>query len=392
MDFNLIPTLKMAVGSILKNKMRSFLTILGIIIGVSAVITLVSIGEGSARQVTQRIESLGSNLITVSIRGRGAVNSISYDEAMEFMDIPGVSGVAPVQSSTSAVKYGNKTFDDASLDLSNSHYINVLNFNLDYGRFLLESDIIRRQKVAVIGKEIADELFPLQNPLGERITINGQKFVVVGVLQEKGTSMRGSSDNKVVIPITTGQRLLGSTEIRTVYLTASSSEVVDTVISQLQIRLVKKFKSEDNFNIFSQTEMLSTVSEVTGTMTAMLGGIAGISLIVGGIGIMNIMLVSVTERTREIGIRKAIGAKKSDILTQFLIESVVLSGMGGILGLITGIVGSNLISGLIGFETVISPRILIIAIAFSVFVGIFFGIYPANKAARLNPVDALRYE
>ncbi|NPV44595.1 MAG: FtsX-like permease family protein [Firmicutes bacterium] len=392
MDFNLIPTLKMAVGSILKNKMRSFLTILGIIIGVSAVITLVSVGEGSARQVTQRIESLGSNLITVFIRGRGAVNSISYDEAMEFMDIPGVEGVAPVQSSTSTVKYGNKTFDDASLDLSNSHYINVLNFNLDYGRFLLESDITYRQKVAVIGKEVVDELFPFQNPLGEKITINGQKFVVVGVLQEKGTSMRGSSDNKVVIPITTGQRLLGSTEIRTVYLTASSSEVVDTVISQLQSRLVKKFKSEDNFNIFSQTEMLSTVSEVTGTMTAMLGGIAGISLIVGGIGIMNIMLVSVTERTREIGIRKAIGAKKSDILIQFLIESVVLSGMGGLLGLITGIAGSGMISGLVGFETVISPRILIIAIAFSVFVGVFFGIYPANKAARLNPVDALRYE
>ena len=268
----------------------------------------------------------------------------------------------------------------------------MLNFNLDYGRFLLESDITYRQKVAVIGKEVVDELFPFQNPLGEKITINGQKFVVVGVLQEKGTSMRGSSDNKVVIPITTGQRLLGSTEIRTVYLTASSSEVVDTVISQLQSRLVKKFKSEDNFNIFSQTEMLSTVSEVTGTMTAMLGGIAGISLIVGGIGIMNIMLVSVTERTREIGIRKAIGAKKSDILIQFLIESVVLSGMGGLLGLITGIAGSGMISGLVGFETVISPRILIIAIAFSVFVGVFFGIYPANKAARLNPVDALRYE
>lgn len=204
--------------------------------------------------------------------------------------------------------------------------------------------------------------------------------------------MGGSSDNKIIIPITTGMRLMGDTGIKTVYVQADSAEAVDTAELYLNNYLIKKFKDEDNYKIFNQSEMLSTVNEVTGTLTAMLGGIAGISLLVGGIGIMNIMLVSVTERTREIGIRKAIGAKHSDILIQFLIESIVISGLGGIIGIILGIGGSHLISGMVGFDTVISLNILLIASLFSIIVGVVFGIYPANKAARLNPIEALRYE
>lgn len=382
----------MAVSSILGNKMRSFLTMLGVIIGVGAVILLVSVGEGSARNVTQRIQSMGSNLLTVNIRGRGAVTSLSYNEAMEFADFPGVHRIAPTQTSTATVKYGNTTVDDASLESTVPDYRSVLNYEVASGRFLMESDVTGRQKVAVIGKEIVDELFPFQNPLGERIKVNGQTFTIIGTLKEKGTSMAGSSDNKVIIPITVGLRLSGDTGIRNIYIQAASPEDVETAELFINNFLLKKFKDENNYRIFNQSEMLSTINEVTGTFTAMLGGIAGISLLVGGIGIMNIMLVSVTERTREIGIRKAIGAKHSDILVQFLIEAVVISGLGGIIGMLFGISGSLLVSKLVGFSTVVSIKILLIASLFSILVGVGFGIYPANKAALLNPIEALRYE
>lgn len=392
MNLNLLQTLKMAISSILSNKMRSFLTMLGVIIGVSAVIILVSVGEGSTKSVTERIESMGTNLLTVNIMGRGAMTSVSYDEVKEFSSFPGVDQVAPSQASSTTVKYGNKQMDSVSVESTTMEYLDVLNYELSGGRFLIESDLTNRQRVAVIGKEIIDELFPFQNPLGESITIRGQKFTVVGTLKEKGTSMGGSGDNKIIIPLTVGLRLSGDTGIRTIYVQAASAEQVETAELYINNYLVRKFKDEGNYRVFNQSEMLSTMSEVTGTLTAMLGGIAGISLLVGGIGIMNIMLVSVTERTREIGIRKALGAKHSDILIHFLIEALVISCLGGAVGIAIGISGSVLVSKLVGFSTVVSVNMLLIASVFSILVGVGFGIYPANKAALLNPIDALRYE
>jgi putative ABC transport system permease protein len=392
MNLNLVQTLRMAIASILSNKMRSFLTMLGVIIGVSAVITLVSLGEGSTRSVTEHIQSMGSNLLTVNITGRGTSTSLTYNETRELRDLPGVLYVAPSLASQATVKYGSISSDNASLESTTPEYQYVQNYRVSSGRFLLENDITQRQRTAVIGKEIVDELFPFHNPVGERIKINGQTFTVIGVLEEKGTSAMGSGDNKVIIPITTGQRLAGNTGIRTVYIQAASPEQVDTAELYLNNYLIKKFKSEDGYRIFNQSEMLSTISEVTGILTATLAGIAGISLLVGGIGIMNIMLVSVTERTREIGIRKALGAKHANILVQFLIEAVVISGLGGIIGIIFGISGSMVISNLAGFNTVISVNVILLASMFSILVGVIFGIYPANKAALLNPIDALRYE
>ena len=388
---NFIQTIKLAINAIVANKMRSFLTMLGVIIGVSTVIILVSIGQGSTQSVTNRIESMGSNLIPVSIMGRGQVNGLSYQDAMKFAEKPGVSGVAPVISGNVTVKYGTKKVD-TSLEGTNEQYEQVRNQKASAGRFLMPVDLDYRQKVVLLGSEVSNELFGFSNPLGQDIKINGVKYKVIGLLEEKGSSAGGSSDDKVVIPITTAMRLLSNPVIRNISIQAKSKQDVNQVVSQLQALLLRKFKDENSYRVFNQAEMLSTVNEVTGTLTLMLGGIAGISLFVGGIGIMNIMLVSVTERTREIGIRKAIGAKRRDILRQFLVEATVVSGLGGIIGIALGFLGSGLIGKMMKITVAVSPQIALLAFSFSIIVGVFFGIYPANKASRLKPIEALRFE
>jgi len=388
---NFTQAVRLALAAIKANKMRSFLTMLGVIIGVSTVIILVSVGQGSAQQVTGQIESLGSNLIAVNIRGRGAVSGLSYQEALKLGARPGVSGVAPVVSGNVTVKYGTKKVD-TSLEGTNEQYAQVRNQKTGAGRFLLPVDIDYRQKVVLLGSEVSRELFGFGNPLGQDIKINGVKFKVIGLLEEKGSSAGGSSDDKVVIPITTAMRLLANPQINSISLQAKSKEDVNLVVSQVESALLKKFKDEENYRVFNQAEMLSTVNQVTGTLTLMLGSIAGVSLLVGGIGIMNIMLVSVTERTREIGIRKAIGAKRRDILRQFLVEAVVISSLGGLLGIALGILGAKGIGQLMGINTVMSLQIMLLAFSFSVLVGVFFGLFPANKASRLKPIDALRFE
>lgn len=389
MDFS--QAIKLAFGGILGNKMRSFLTMLGVIIGVSTVIILVSVGQGSTQQVTSQIESMGSNLISVTIMGRGEVKGLTYQEAMKLGERPGVSGVAPSVSGSVTVKYGTKTAD-TSLEGANDQYATVRNHKTSTGRSILPVDVEYRQKVALLGTEVSKSLFGFGSPIGQFVKINGVNFKVVGLLEEKGSSSMGSSDDKVVIPITTAQRLLSDTQIRSISLQAKSKEDVDMVVSQLESTLLRKFKDEDNYRVFNQAEMLSTVSQVTGTLTMMLGGIAGVSLLVGGIGIMNIMLVSVTERTREIGIRKAIGAKRKDILRQFLVEAIVISSTGGIVGILLGYLGSKGVGSLMGMTTVVSTQVALLAFGFSMLVGVFFGLYPANKASRLKPIEALRFE
>lgn len=382
--------IKMAFSSILSNKMRSFLTMLGVIIGVTAVITLISLGQGSTRRVTSQIESLGTNLIIINITG-GRNRSVTEEDLERIKNIPGVSEIAPVLSGGVTVKAGNKN-TNASLEATTPGYQQVRNSHVQLGRFLLQNDLDMRFRVAVVGVDVADELFGRRDIVGEKISINGVQFSIVGILEEKGSSIAGSDDNKVIIPLTTGQRLLRNTEVRTFYVSTQSPDVVNQVVGEIQRFLTRKFNDESSFRVFNQTQLLSTINEATVTLTMMLSGIAGISLLVGGIGIMNIMLVSVTERTREIGIRKAIGAKRRDILIQFLIESAVLSGLGGVLGIMLGFVGVRFLSRILNIPAAISADVVLLATGFSVAVGVIFGLYPASKAASLNPIDALRYE
>jgi putative ABC transport system permease protein len=363
---------------------------LGVIIGVTAVITLIALGQGSTMQVSRQIESLGTNLIIINITG-GRNRSVTEKDLERIKNIPGVSEIAPVLSGGVTVKAGNKN-TSSSLEATTPGYQQVRNRHVQLGRFLLQNDLDMRFRVAVVGVDVADELFGRRDIVGEKISINGVEFSIVGILEEKGSSIAGSDDNKVIIPLTTGQRLLGNTEVRTFYVSTQFPDVVNQVVGEIQRFLTRKFNDENSFRVFNQTQLLSTINEATTTLTMMLSGIAGISLLVGGIGIMNIMLVSVTERTREIGIRKAIGAKRRDILIQFLIESAVLSGLGGVLGIMLGFVGVSFLSRILNIPAAISADVVLLATGFSVAVGVIFGLYPASKAASLNPIDALRYE
>jgi putative ABC transport system permease protein len=383
----------MAISSILSNKVRSFLTMLGVIIGVSAVIMLVSIGQSATSMVTEQIEGMGSNLINVSITGRSTNRTIKMDEFMElknrYPDI--IQSISPVVQLNATLKYESSNMQ-SSVEGALPAYQNIINLTVGSGRFLSDLDNDFRNKVAVISKSVAEELYGLASPLGKELSINGYRFKVIGILESESGSLMSSSDDKIILPLSTAQRLAQTTNIRSYYVQASSKENVDAAVAVMEDYLTQKLTDEDLFNIFSQTQLLESANTITQTLTYMLAGIAAISLLVGGIGIMNIMLVAVSERTREIGIRKAIGAKKRDILTQFLIESIVVSGLGGILGIALGVQGARFVTGLMDITATISPSVVIFAFAFSMFIGMIFGIYPANKAASLKPIDALAYE
>ncbi len=391
---NFYMTLKMSFKDILGNKLRTFLTMLGIIIGVSAVIIMVSLVEGATSNVTSSIESMGSNLLTVNIRSGyvNSTNALSYEDIKNLENYESVQYASPVLSGNVTSKYGTTSYD-TSLQGIDTSYIYTRNYSVSSGRFIVPLDNEGRNNIALLGADVVEELFSDASPLGEEILLNGTKFKVVGILEESGSTMGGSNDDIIMVPIKTAQRFLQQSNITTIYIQAADADSVGVAEYQLEQYFLKVFKNEeDAFMIFNQSSLLETINEVTGTMAMMLGGIAAISLIVGGIGIMNIMLVSVTERTREIGIRKAIGAKRSSILKQFLIESAVVSGSGGIIGVIIGIGGSYIAGLFTGMPTATPIYIILIAFGFSLLVGIFFGIYPANQAAKLKPVDALRYE
>jgi putative ABC transport system permease protein len=392
---DILQTVKIAFRGILDNKMRSFLTMLGIIIGVTSVIALVSIGQGATAKVTEQIQSLGSNLLTVNIMGRGANTTLRYDEAMEFANSPNISAVAPVITGNITVKHANNN-SNVQVQGTNGDFLTVRNYQLSKGRFIAPTDVNMRQKVAVIGSQIAEDLFGLVDPVGQEIKMGGQTFKVIGIL-ESANSMMGSNEEEIYIPITVAERLLQNRGVRVIYIQASSQDTVTLATNEISLKLSRIFKDNpdsdfQSFRIFDQTQMLDTVNQATGTLTMMLGGIAAISLLVGGIGIMNIMLVSVTERTREIGIRKALGARKRDVMSQFLIESLVISGIGGVIGIITGFLLSRGIAELMDIGVKTTYSVTAIAFGFSMLVGVFFGIYPANKASNLKPIEALRHE
>lgn len=393
---DILQTLKMAFRSILDNKLRSILTMLGIIIGVTSVIALVALGQGATSQVTDQIASMGSNLLTVNIMGRGQNSTLDYDVAMEFSKSPNISGVAPIISESATVEHGNKNEEDVQIQGTNQDLLSVRNYSTSSGRFFAATDVSMRRKVAVLGSEIAENLFGFVDPIGQEVKIKGNTFKVIGIL-ESSSSMTGSTDEQVFIPITVAERIFQSRGVRTIYIQAASKDAVTPATNEISSKLDKTFRvssEEDNFayRIFDQSEMLDTINETTQTMTMMLGGIAAISLLVGGIGIMNIMLVSVTERTREIGIRKALGAKKRDVLSQFLIESLVISSTGGLIGIAMGYLVSFGLGKLMNMGVKVTYSVVAISFGFSLLVGIFFGMYPANKASNLKPIDALRYE
>ena len=388
---------KMAVKAIAGNKMRSFLTILGVVIGVVAIVVLVSIGQGANSSVVESIEGMGTNLITANINAR-RMNPIDLDSLNELAQNEAISYVAPIASVSGTVKAGTTTYDDGVVQGTTPGYESIRNWTVAEGRFLQQPDIDNRSFVAVIGSEAATEMYGTTHAVGETFSLNGYTITVVGVLEAVGSSASGSNDNQILIPFTLAQRLSNQTSISSFYVSAASSAQVEQAQAAVESYLEKAFENYNTrsfgtqYSVFNQTEMLSTLSETTNTLTLMLGGIAAISLLVGGIGIMNIMLVSVGERTREIGIRKAIGAARGNILMQFLIESLVVSLMGGLLGLAISVAAVKALAPVLQMTLTIPVNVAWMAIGFSVFIGVVFGMYPANKASKLRPIEALHYE
>ncbi|WP_338553414.1 ABC transporter permease [Paenibacillus sp. KS-LC4] len=383
---------RMAIKSVLSSKLRTALSMLGILIGVATVIALVGMGQGSTKQVEEQVASLGTNSLSVTITGRGTATSLSLEDALALADIPNVEGVSPTVSGSATVKYG-KNSTSVTVEGITPNYEQVSDFSVQSGRYIAAMDVKNTQKVALIGVETATELFEEEDPVGKTIQVNGSRFTIVGLLEAKGSTLTGSNDEKIVIPITTGQKLFDSVGVRTVALKVTDLDLMDLTVAALKAKLLEKFRGDDSsYRVFNQQDAVETLNSVNETMNTMLLYVAAITLLVGGIGVMNIMLVSVTERTREIGIRKSLGAKRRDILFQFLVEAVVISGMGGALGIGFGYLGSYVIGVVNGTDTSVPFNTVILSFAFSAFVGIVFGIFPANKASRLKPVDALRHD
>ncbi|MDX1358132.1 MAG: ABC transporter permease [Clostridia bacterium] len=390
---NFLQSLRMAISSIFSNKGRSFLTMLGVIIGVAVVIAATGFAEGSTASITESIESLGSNQLSVTIMGRDSNRDVDYEDFKEFTDNNSdlISKMAPTVTGNSTIKYSTNSTDGTSVIGTSPDYADINDMHVQEGRYILELDMEFRQKVAVLGTAVVAELFEGKDPVGETIKIDGTPFTVVGILEEKDGGQEGGQDDTIIIPVTTAQRIYRSATIRNFTVLIDDSERVDEAQTLIEEFLTDAYQSEDSFRVFNSAMILDTLSEVTQTMAIILGGIAIISLVVGGIGIMNIMLVSVTERTREIGIRKAIGARKSSIMTQFLIEALVLTGLGGIIGIVLGIGAIFLIISN-WVPPVVAPTWAGLSFLFSLAIGLVFGFFPAYKAANLNPIEALRYE
>lgn len=387
---------KMAVKSILSNKVRSLLTMLGVIIGVGAVISAVSFAQGSTKKVTDSVQGLGTNLIQIQITaGRNSSRDVTFDDLMAFSEQNGedIAALAPRVNGNMTVKYGLFSRDTPILGTS-PEYERIKNVHVQDGRFIMSFDTDYMQKVAIVGTAVINELFDENDdPLDSTIKLNGQVFKIKGILEERAGGKVKSEDDIIIIPITVAQRIMKSAAIRNFDVEAASPDGVDYVMELLNSFLLKYYKDTSSFRVYNQAQILSTLNSVTGTMMVVLGGIATISLIVGGIGIMNIMLVSVTERTREIGIRKAIGAKKKNILVQFLIEALMVTGMGGVMGILVGLsVIKFILGGMKLVPEVYSMPWILMSFGISLLVGVVFGIFPAFKAANLNPIEALRHE
>ncbi|MBD3348821.1 MAG: FtsX-like permease family protein [Candidatus Eisenbacteria bacterium] len=399
--------LRVALKGLIKNRMRSLLTTLGVIIGVASVIVMVGIGAGAQADIETQISSLGTNMLMAFpgasrhggvSRGAGSYNKMTLDDAEAIRErAEYISAVSGVVRSGAQVIGGTGDWSTGVMGVS-PEYLEIRAWGLEEGKFFDERDIRSRAKVAVVGATIVDELFPNEDPIGQKIRINKTPFRIVGVLEEKGASGFGrDEDDTILVPVTTGlYRLSGGKYINMIFVSARSLEDSEAAEEELREILRQEHRlnpgEEDDFRIHSQAEFIEMATETQEVMTLLLGAVAAVSLIVGGIGIMNIMLVSVTERTREIGIRLAVGARSSDILVQFLTESVVLSLLGGTIGVLLAYILTTVLNDAVGMTTIIQPGVVAIAFGFAAAIGVFFGYYPARKAAMLNPIDALRYE
>jgi putative ABC transport system permease protein len=415
---NVLESVRLAFRALAANKLRAALTMLGIIIGVGAVITLMSAGEGVSVYIEERFQSMGSNLLFVipgsteesmsgppgMLAGGAELTNRDVDALLDPVRAPDVAALSPETVRTTLVATGKRDTIPQVLGVT-PVFFSVRNWPAEVGREIDEGDMVARSRVALLGRTVVDDLFPDNPyPLEQTVKINGIPFRVIGVLEEKGGSQMGDEDNTVVVPLTTAQTRLfpsrsrsGEYTVSFIIVEAVAEDRIDAASEQIAAILREQhdidFSDEDDFSVISQADILNVFGQITGVLTTFLGAIAGISLLVGGIGIMNIMLVSVTERTREIGLRKAVGARRRDILWQFLLEAVTLSLIGGIVGIGLGTLGAEIVSALIDdFRSVVTPQAVVLATTFSAAVGLFFGIYPARRASLLNPIDALRYE
>ena len=407
----LIMVLRVALKALTVNKMRSFLTMLGIVIGVAAVISLVAVGEGAQAAVVSNLEGLGSNLLVVtagtsagfSERGlRQTIRALTNGDVEAIRALAtSVSAVAPEYNANVTAVYQGKTTSTSVTGVT-AEYDEVRNWEIARGRFISQEDNDNLAMVVALGQAVVEDLFgsTLVNPVGQTVRINRQNYQVVGVLESKGQGGMGNQDDVIFMPLRTAQLKLGGAgnqQVRSINLQARSADEMD--LAQAQVTAILRTLhglqpgASDDFTVQNQSDIVGVLEETVGTFTTLLGSIAAISLLVGGIGIMNIMLVSVTERTREVGLRKAVGANRGDVLVQFLAEAIVLSVIGGIIGVTLGVGGAQVITLLMGYsEALVTPESIILALAVSLGIGIFFGLYPANRAAALNPIDALRYE
>ncbi len=407
---NVPDTLKISLRAIRINKMRSGLTMLGIIIGVGSVIAMLAVGAGAGEKIRQQIASVGSNLLIVlpgsttsgGLRmGMGTQPTLTHGDAEAIRtDIPGVQEVAPVLHGVAQVVYGNQNWSTGVYGTTPGIFV-VRDWSLAEGRIFTDQDIRSAAKVAILGRTVADNLFGASNPVGNIIRIKKVPFTVIGLLSEKGQSMQGQDQDDVVyIPLTTAQKRIFGTPfpgmVRNIGVKVRSAGELEQVEKDITALLRQRHRlgprDDNDFQVRNLTQMMQAAEQSARVMTLLLGAIASVSLLVGGIGIMNIMLVSVTERTREIGIRMAVGAKTWDIRLQFMIEALTLSLMGGLIGIVLGVGGAELLSMMAGWPIVISTGSIFLAFGFSALVGIFFGFYPAYKASQLNPIEALRYE
>ncbi|RLC94040.1 MAG: hypothetical protein DRI77_11310 [Chloroflexi bacterium] len=412
-----LESVRLAFRALTANKLRAALTMLGIIIGVGAVITLMSAGEGVSVYIADQFQGMGSNLLFVmpgsidnagppGMRSGGTAELTDGDvEALrDPIRAPAVAALSPERIRSTSVATGKRE-TVAQVTGVTPAFSSVRNWSVEMGTFFDQNDMNSRARVALLGKTVVADLFPDNPyPLEQMVKINGVPFRVIGVLEEKGGSQMGDEDNTVLIPLTTAQTRLfpsrsrsGEYKVSLIIIQAVDEDHIDAAAEQVAAILRERhgieFSDDDDFSVISQADIINVFGQITGVLTVFLGAIAGISLLVGGIGIMNIMLVSVTERTREIGLRKAVGARRRDILWQFLIEAMLLSLVGGVVGIGLGATGATIVSALIDdFNAVVTPQSVLLATTFSAAVGLFFGIYPARRASLLNPIDALRYE